>query len=370
MKIIWKANAYTVPLQKIRTMSKIHNFSAGPAILPQVSIDAAIGALKNFSGTGLSLIEVSHRSKEFVAVMDEAQAIVKELMALDDDYAVMYLQGGASTQFLMLAMNCMNTKAGYLNTGTWAKKAIKEAQSFGEVSILGTSEDKNFNYIPKGYDIPSDLDYFHVTSNNTICGTQIHDFPKSNVPLICDMSSDIFSRKLDYTQFDLIYAGAQKNIGPAGATLVVVKKDLLGKVNRSLPTMLNYQTHIDKGSMFNTPPVFSVYVILQTLKWIKESGIDRIQTDNNSKASLLYDEIDRNPLFKGTAAKEDRSNMNVTFVLEDDSMNDSFLSAASAANISGIKGHRSVGGFRASMYNALGLDSVESLVRVMKNFKA
>jgi len=351
-------------------MSKIHNFSAGPAILPQEAIDAAVAALQNFDNTGLSLIEVSHRGKEFVAVMDEAQAIVKELMGLGENYEVLYLQGGASTQFLMVAMNCLNSKAGYLDTGTWANKAIKEAKLFGEVNVLGSSKDKNYSYIPKGYEIPADLDYFHVTSNNTICGTQIQEFPECNVPLICDMSSDIFSRSLDYSQFDLIYAGAQKNMGPAGATLVVVKKDLLGKVSRVLPTMLNYQTHIDKGSMFNTPPVFSIYVILQTLKWVKKLGIEKVEEVNNAKAKLLYDEIDRNELFLGTAAREDRSKMNVTFILADDSKNADFLAAAAEANISGIKGHRSVGGFRASMYNALGLDSVEALVDVMKNFKA
>ena len=350
-------------------MKKVHNFSAGPAILPQEVIQNCADALINFSGTNLSLIEVSHRGKEFVAVMDEAQALVKKIMKLDDSYEVLYLQGGASTQFLMTAMNLLNNKAAYINTGTWATKAIKEAKHFGQVDVLGSSEDKNFSYIPKDYTISEDYNYFHCTSNNTISGTQMQDFPDCPVPMVCDMSSDIFSRQIDFSRFDLIYAGAQKNMGPAGTTLVVVKKDILGKVERYIPTMLDYNTHISKGSMFNTPSVFAVYGCMQTLRWIDKQGLDEIEKINETKASLLYNEIDNNPLFEGTATTEDRSRMNVTFILKDYNKDEAFLKACADANISGIKGHRSVGGFRASMYNALGLDSVQALVEVMKNFK-
>jgi len=350
-------------------MSKIHNFSAGPAILPQEVIQNCADAILNFAGTNLSLIEVSHRSKEYVAVMDEARSLVKKIMKLDDSYEVVYLQGGASTQFLMTVMNLLETKAAYTNTGTWAKKAIKEAKAFGTVDVLGSSEDQNFNFIPKDYTITEEYDYFHCTSNNTICGTQMQSFPDCPTSLVCDMSSDIFSRQLDFSQFDLIYAGAQKNMGPAGTTLVVVKKSILGKVSRHIPTMLDYTTHISKDSMFNAPSVFAVYGCLQTLKWIDKQGLQHIEKANTEKADLLYNEIDSNPLFEGTAATEDRSKMNVTFVLKDDSRNNDFLNACADANISGIKGHRSVGGFRASMYNALGLDSVQVLVNVIKNFK-
>lgn len=350
-------------------MSKVHNFSAGPAVLPQEVIKNCSDALLNFKGTNLSLIEVSHRGKEFVEVMDQAQSLVKKIMKLGDDYEVLYLQGGASTQFLMVAMNLLEKKAAYLNTGTWAGNAIKEAKMFGTVDILGSSENKNFSYIPKDYTISSDYDYFHCTSNNTISGTQMKSFPSCPVPLVCDMSSDIFSKELDFKQFDLIYAGAQKNMGPAGTTLVVIKKEILGKVTRQLPTMLNYNTHISKGSMFNTPSVFAVFGCNETLKWIDKQGLANIERINNEKAELLYNEIDNNDLFKGTTAVEDRSYMNVTFVLNDDSFNEAFLNAAKEANINGIKGHRSVGGFRASMYNALGKDSVEALVNVMQTFK-
>ena len=350
-------------------MKQIHNFSAGPAILPQEVIQNCSEALQNFSGTNLSLIEVSHRSKEFVDVMDEAQLLVKKLMNIGDDYEVMYLQGGASTQFLMVAMNLLETKAAYLNTGTWSAKAIKEAKHYGAIKELASSADKNFNYIPKDFSIGSDYDYFHCTSNNTIFGTQLHDFPSSPVPMICDMSSDIFSRKIDFSAFSLIYAGAQKNMGPAGTTLVVVKKEILDKVSRYIPTMLNYKTHIDKGSMFNTPSVFAVYGCLQTLKWIDSQGLEEIENYNNQKADLIYSEIDQNDLFEGTTAREDRSKMNATFILKDEGLNESFLNACNEANISGIKGHRSVGGFRASMYNAMRLESVQVLVDVMRNFK-
>ena len=350
-------------------MKQIHNFSAGPAILPLEVIQNCTEALQNFSGTNLSLIEVSHRSKEFVDVMDEAQRLVKKLMNIGDDYEVMYLQGGASTQFLMVGMNLLETKAAYLNTGTWSTKAIKEAKHYGAIKELASSADRNFNYIPKDFAIGSDYDYFHCTSNNTIFGTQLHDFPGSPVPMICDMSSDIFSRKIDFSAFSLIYAGAQKNMGPAGTTLVVVKKEILDKVSRYIPTMLNYKTHIDKGSMFNTPSVFAVYGCLQTLKWIDSQGLEKIENYNNQKADLIYSEIDQNDLFEGTTAIEDRSKMNATFILKDERLNDSFLNACNEANISGIKGHRSVGGFRASMYNAMRVESVQVLVDVMRNFK-
>jgi phosphoserine aminotransferase len=349
-------------------MSKIHNFSAGPAILPQEVIQNCSDAILNFAGTNMSLIEVSHRSKEFVAVMDEARSLVKKIMKLGDDYEVMYLQGGASMQFVMAAMNLLETKAAYTKTGTWAKNAIKEAQAFGKVDVLGSSEDKNFSYIPKDFVISEDYDYFHCTSNNTISGTQMQTFPVCPTSLVCDMSSDIFSRDLDFSQFDLIYAGAQKNMGPAGTTLVVVKKSILGKVTRHIPTILTYQTHIDKESMFNTPSVFAVYGCLQTLKWIDKQGLSNIEKINTDKANLLYNAIDGNDSFEGTTATEDRSKMNVTFVLKDDSKNAAFLDACAEAKINGIKGHRSVGGFRASMYNALGLDSVQALVDVMNKF--
>ena len=350
-------------------MSKVHNFSAGPAILPQEVIDNCAKALLNFEGTNLSLIEVSHRGKEFVAVIEQARSLVKKIMNLDDAYEVIYLQGGASSQFLMVAMNLLEVKAAYTNTGTWSTKAIKEATSLGNVEVLGSSEGKNFNFIPKDYSISSDYDYFHCTSNNTIFGTQMQSFPSSDVPVVCDMSSDIFSRELDFTKFDLIYAGAQKNMGPAGTTLVVIKKSLLGKVTRKIPTMLDYTTHISKDSMFNTPSVFAVYGCYETLKWIDKQGLAEIEQKNTAKADLLYGEIDSNEMFEGTAAKEDRSKMNATFILKDESRSDDFLKACNDANINGIKGHRSVGGFRASMYNALEIDSVQVLVDIMRNFK-
>lgn len=350
-------------------MKQIHNFSAGPAILPQEVIQNCSDALQNFSGTNLSLIEVSHRSKEFVNVMDEAQSLVKKLMNIGDDYEVMYLQGGASSQFLMVAMNLLETKAAYLNTGTWSTKAIKEAKHYGAINELASSADKNFNYIPKDYTIGSDNDYFHCTSNNTIFGTQMQNFPDSPVPMICDMSSDIFSRKIDFSAFSLIYAGAQKNMGPAGTTLVVVKKEILNQVSRHIPTMLDYNTHINKGSMFNTPSVFAVYGCLQTLKWIDGQGLEEIENYNHLKADLIYSEIDQNDMFEGTTAIEDRSIMNATFVLKEERLNDAFLNACNEANISGLKGHRSVGGFRASMYNAMRIESVKVLVDVMRNFK-
>lgn len=350
-------------------MNQKHNFSAGPAILPTESINAGIEALSNFEGTGLSILEVSHRGKEFVNIMSEAKKIVLELLKLDDRYEVLYLQGGASTQFLMVAMNLLNKKAAYVDTGTWSSKAIKEAKLFGDVEVIASSADKKYTYIPTINNVPKDADYLHFTSNNTIYGTQFQNFPTSSIPLVCDMSSDIFSREFDASAFDLIYAGAQKNLGPAGATLVIIKKEILGKVERKIPTILNYQTHIDKESMFNTPPVFSVFVVYQTLKWIKKIGIAEIERRNNAKAGAVYAEIDRNPLFIGAVNKADRSKMNVTFLLNDETKSEAFLKACSEANISGLKGHRSVGGFRASLYNALPIESVNVLVGVMKNFK-
>lgn len=350
---------------------KKHNFSAGPCILPESVIEKAAAAVLNFNNDNLSLIEISHRSKPFVDVMDKARSLALELLGLENKgYQSLYLQGGASLQFLMVAYNLLNKKAAYLDTGTWANNAIKEAKNFGEVAVVASSKDLNYSYIPKNYSIPTDADYFHVTSNNTIFGTQMKEFPETEVPLICDMSSDIFSRQLDFSKFELIYAGAQKNMGPAGATLVVVKEELLGKVSRVIPSILDYQVHISKESMYNTPPVFSVYVSLLTLEWLKNlGGIPFIETVNNQKAALLYDEIDRNPWFVGFAAKEDRSIMNPTFNLVDESLKSTFDALWKEANISGINGHRSVGGYRASMYNALPLYSVQALVDVMQELE-
>jgi phosphoserine aminotransferase len=350
---------------------KKHNFSAGPCILPETVLEKAAAAVLNFNDDNLSLIEISHRSKPFVEVMEKARKLALELLGLENKgYQALYLQGGASMQFLMVAYNLLNKKAAYLDTGTWANNAIKEAKNFGEVAVVASSKDLNYSYIPKNYSIPTDADYFHVTSNNTIFGTQMKEFPETDVPLICDMSSDIFSRQLDFSKFELIYAGAQKNMGPAGATLVVVKEELLGKVSRVIPSILDYQVHISKESMYNTPPVFSVYVSLLTLEWLKNlGGIPFIETVNNQKAALLYDEIDRNPLFVGFAAKEDRSIMNPTFNLVDESLKSTFDALWKEANISGINGHRSVGGYRASMYNALPLYSVQALVDVMQELE-
>lgn len=354
-------------------MSKIHNFSAGPAILPQAAIDASVEALQNFAGTGLSLLEVSHRSKEYEAVVEEACQLVKDILGLNDDYAVVFLQGGASLQFDMLPMNFLgeNETAAYINSGVWAGRAIKEAKMFGNVSVLASSEDKNFSYLPKDYTIPSDAKYFHCTSNNTIYGTEMFDFPETNgVPLVCDMSSDIFSRPFDATKFDMIYAGAQKNMGPAGTTLIIIKKSFLEKrTSRKIPTMLDYKIHIDNGSMYNTPSVFAIFVCMHTLRWIKGMGLEAMEARNKEKADLLYAEIDRNSLFVGTVAQEDRSRMNVNFVLNDKSMEDEFLKLCKARNLSGLKGHRSVGGLRASLYNALELESVQALVDTMKEFE-
>jgi phosphoserine aminotransferase len=352
---------------------KKHNFYAGPSILPQFTIEQTIKAIENFSDTGLSVLEISHRSKEFVAVMDEAQQLFKELLNIPDGYSVLFLQGGASSQFALIPYNLLGKKAAYLNTGTWSNKAIKEAKAFGEVDVVADSSDKGFNYIPKNYNIPTDADYFHITTNNTIAGTEIHTDIDSPIPLVADMSSDIFSRPVDVSKYAMIYGGAQKNLGPAGATFVIIKNDILGKVDRHIPTMFNYQTHIDKGSMFNTPPVLAIFSALQTLKWLKNNGgIKGAQKRNIEKANLLYTEIDRNKLFTAAVPnKEDRSLMNITFIMNDayKQHEQAFLDLADKHGIMGIKGHRSVGGFRASTYNALPIESVAVLVQVMKDFE-
>lgn len=353
-------------------MAKVHNFSAGPGILPQEVLKYASEACINFDNLNLSLLEISHRSKNYEKVMNDARAIVKELFEVGDDYEVLYLGGGASMQFAMVPYNFLrdNGTAAYVNTGVWASKAIKEAKIIGNTKIIASSEDKKYTYIPKGYEIPSDADYLHLTSNNTIYGTQIKNFPKSNIPLICDMSSDIFSRKVNAKDFTLIYAGAQKNMGAAGNTMVMVKKDALGKTGRKMLSMLDYQVHVKGGSMYNTPPVFSIYVTLLTLQWLKKNGgISWIEKVNQQKADLLYNEIDRNPMFFGTTAKEDRSNMNACFLLHDAALEPEFDALWKEANISGIRGHRDVGGYRASLYNALPLESVQVLVDVMKDFE-
>ena len=351
---------------------KIHNFSAGPSILPQEVLKKASEAVIDFNNMGLSLLEISHRSKQFVDVMENARALALELMGLQGKgYQALFLQGGASMQFVMAAQNLLEKRAGYLNTGTWSTNAIKEAKIYGEIVEIASSKDAGFNYIPKGYSIPSDYDYFHCTSNNTIFGTQMHKFPKSPIPMVCDMSSDIFSRELDFSKFDLIYAGAQKNMGPAGTTLVVVKEDVLGKVSRKMPAILNYQENISKESMYNTPPVYAVYISMLTMEWLKNlGGIKAMEKANEMKARVLYSEIDLNPLFKGYAVKEDRSMMNATFTLGNDKLKETFESMLKEAGISGLSGHRSVGGYRASMYNALPLDSVKALVEVMSELEA
>jgi phosphoserine aminotransferase len=350
---------------------KKHNFSAGPCVLPQEVLLKASEAIMDFNGSGLSLIEVSHRGKDFVEVMEKARALALELLDLEGKgYKALFLQGGASLEFLMVAYNLLETKAGYLNTGTWSNKAIKEARLFGEIIEVGSSKDENFKYIPKGYSVPKGLDYLHLTSNNTIFGTQLKKFPKVECPLVCDMSSDIFSRQLDFAQFDMIYAGAQKNMGPAGTTLVIVKEDILGKVSRKIPAMLDYQVHISKDSMFNTPSVFAVYTSMLTMEWLKNlGGVSAIEEINDKKAQLLYSEIDLNPVFNGFAKKEDRSNMNATFNLSDDRLKETFDTMWKEAGINGLNGHRSVGGYRASMYNALSLESVGTLVDIMSEME-
>jgi len=350
---------------------KKHNFGAGPGILPAEAIKRSGEALVNFNGSGLSILEISHRSKDFEAVLQHAKALVKELLQVPDTHSILFVQGGASTQFAMVPMNLLpvNGTAAYVDSGVWAAKAVKEAKMMGNTVVVASSKDKNYSYIPKGFSVPEDAAYLHITSNNTIYGTQMHSFPKSKVPVVCDMSSDIFSKPVNVADFDLIYAGAQKNMGPAGVTLVIVRNECLGKSGRTIPTMLNYQTHIDGDSLYNTPPVFAIYVCMATLDWLKSiGGVSAIQKINQQKADLLYSEIDNNPLFTGTCAVEDRSWMNVCFLLTKPEMEESFMNATKEAGIIGIKGHRSVGGFRASMYNALPLESVEVLVQVMKEF--
>ena len=353
-------------------MKKVHNFTAGPCALPQVAIDKAIEALKDFKGTGIPVISISHRTKEWEAVMDECRALWKELLNIPDTHEVVFLGGGASMGFLYVAMNFLENKAGYLETGVWAKKALKEAKGLGNAYAVASSAETVFNYIPKGYEIPADLDYFHITSNNTIYGTEIKEDMVCPVPQIADMSSDIMSRPVDVSKYAMIYGGAQKNVGPAGVAFFIVRKDLLGKVSRYIPTMLDLRTHIDGGSMFNTPPVFAIYVMNETLRWLKEmGGVEAIQKINQEKAALLYAEIDRNPLFRGTAAVEDRSLMNVCFVMAEgyEHLQDEFMAFAKERGMTGIKGHRSVGGFRASIYNACPVESVQALVDCMKEFE-
>ena len=353
-------------------MKKVHNFNAVPCILPDQAIENSIEALKDFKGTGMSVIEVSHRSKEWSAVMDECRALWKELLNIPDTHEVLFLGGGASMQFLYVAMNFLEKKAGYLETGVWAKKALKEAKGLGDAYAVASSADKTYCYIPKGYEIPSDLDYFHITTNITIYGTEIRYDMDCPVPLIADMSSDIMSRPVDVSKYALIYGGAQKNVGPAGVAFAIVRKDALGKVSRYIPTMLDYRTHIDGGSMFNTPPVFPIFVMKETLRWLKErGGVEAINKINVEKAAMLYEEIDRNRLFRGTAAEEDRSIMNVCFVMAPgyEELQDEFLEFAKGKGMVGIKGHRSVGGFRASIYNACPAESVKALVECMQEFE-
>lgn len=351
---------------------KVYNFGAGPSILPQEVMKATAEACTEFQGMGLSLMEISHRTKEFQAVMDEAQALFKELLSIPEGYSVLFVGGGASLEFCMVPYNLLEKKAAYLNTGVWAKKALKEAKLFGEVVEVASSADANYTFIPKDYEIPSDADYFHITTNNTIYGTELHEDLDSPVPLVADMSSDIFSRPIDVSKYGMIYGGAQKNLSMAGVTFVIVKDDLLGKVSRPIPTMLDYRTHVDKGSMFNTPPVVPIYCALQTLKWIKaQGGVVEMKRRAEERAEILYAEIDRNKMFKGTAAKEDRSLMNICFVMNDEykELESEFLKFAQSKGMSGIKGHRSVGGFRASCYNAMPVEGVKAFVECMKEFE-
>ncbi len=351
-------------------MSKVHNFSAGPCILPREVLNEAARAVINFDNLNLSLLEISHRSKSYVRVMEDARAMVREMLDVPSGYTVLFLQGGASMGFLMTAFNLLpeGGKAAYINTGTWASKAIKEAKRLGTVDVVASSEDRNFSYIPKNYEVPADAAYLHFTSNNTIFGTQYKVFPETGIPLVCDMSSDIFSRKINVADFDLIYAGAQKNLGPAGATLYIVKESVFNRSGRDIPAMLDFAVHHAKDSMFNTPPVYSVYVAMLNLRHMLDNGgLDHYQKLAEERAALLYDAIDSSPLFEGTADKEDRSNMNATFVLKDDSLKERFDNLWQSAGISGLKGHRSVGGYRASMYNALPLESVEVLVKCIND---
>lgn len=352
---------------------KKYNFGAGPSILPQEVMKATADACVEFGDTGLSLMEISHRTPDFQSVMDEAQALFKELLNIPEGYSVLFVGGGASTQFCMVPFNLLEHKAAYLNTGVWAKKALKEAKLFGETIEVASSADANYTFIPKDYVIPADADYFHITTNNTIYGTELRKDLDSPVPLVADMSSDIFSRPIDVSKYGLIYGGAQKNLSMAGVTFVIVKNDLLGKVSRAIPTMLDYRTHVDKGSMFNTPPVVPIYCAMQNLRWIKaQGGVEEMERRAIARAELLYGEIDRNSLFKGTAVKEDRSLMNICFVMNDEykDLEAEFLAFAKSKGMQGIKGHRSVGGFRASCYNAMSIEGVQALVACMQEFES
>ncbi|WP_300722464.1 3-phosphoserine/phosphohydroxythreonine transaminase [uncultured Alistipes sp.] len=352
---------------------KKHNFNAGPSILADEVIEKAAKAVLDFNGTGLSVLSISHRSKDFDAVMEEADRLFRELLSIPDNYKIIYLGGGASTLFYEVAANFLGKKAGYVNTGVWSKKAIKEAKRYGEVEVVATSEDRNFTYIPKGFAIPADLDYLHITSNNTIYGTEYHEDIDSPVPLIADMSSDILSRPVDVSKYAMIYGGAQKNLAPAGVAFAIIREDMLDRIVRDLPTMVSFRTHVENNSMFNTPPVFPIYVLMETLRWLKSiGGVEEIYRRNREKAALLYEEIDRNPLFRGTVEKEDRSLMNICFVMADgyEELAPEFMEEAKARGIVGIKGHRLVGGFRASCYNALPIESVRVLVECMQEFAA
>jgi phosphoserine aminotransferase len=352
-------------------MKKI-NFSAGPAILPQSVIEQASAAILNYNGSGLSLIEVSHRGKDFIQTMDHAINLTRELLGVGDEFEVLFLQGGASMQFYQVPLNLLNDgeTAGYINTGTWSKKAIKEAKIVGNVKVLASSEEKNFSYIPKGFEIPSDLKYLHYTSNNTIFGTQFQSLPETDVKLVSDMSSDIFSRPIDINKYDLIYAGAQKNIGPAGVTLVIIRKEALNKISKNLPSMLDYRVHAENGSMFNTPPVFAVYTTMLTLQWIKDNGgLTAMANHNEAKSKLLYDVLDQSTLFVGHSEVEDRSHMNVTFNISKPELEDTFFAECKTAGLDGLKGHRSVGGFRASIYNAMNIEGIQILADIMKEFE-
>jgi len=349
----------------------VHNFNSGPSVLPKEVFEQASNAIIDFNNSGLSILEIGHRTSLFQEVLDEAIASAKELMRLDDEHEVLFLHGGASTQFFQVPMNLLNENetAAYLDCGTWGTKAIKEAKIFGNVDVIASSKDKNYTYIPKNYTIPSTAKYFHYTTNNTIEGTQMHAIPETNVPLVADMSSDILSTTIDFNKFSLIYAGAQKNIGAAGVNLVIIKKDILGKVTRKLPSMMDYRIHIENGSMLNTPPVFAVYVCMLTLRWLKQrGGISAIEKINDVKANLLYNTLDSLPVFRPKVAKEDRSKMNVVFVIDSEVLEKEFLAECKANGMVGIKGHRTVGGFRASLYNALPLESVQSLTDLMKDF--
>jgi phosphoserine aminotransferase len=355
---------------------KKYNFNAGPCVLPREAVESAIEAIRDFDGTGIGILEISHRTPGWERVMAETEQLWRELLNIPEEYAVLFLGGGASTQFFEVPANLMKTKAAYLQTGVWAKKAIKEAKFYGDVEVVASSEDKNYTYVPKGYTIPKDADYFHITTNNTIYGTEIHEDIDSPVTLVADMSSDIMSRPVDIKKYGLIYGGAQKNVGPAGVTFVIVRKDLLGSSERKLQTMVNYATHIGAeardNSMFNTPPVFPIFVMHETLKWVKKlGGVEAMYKINKEKAELLYNEIDRNKLFKGTAEKADRSLMNICFVMAEgyEHLEKDFMEFAKAAGMVGIKGHRSVGGFRASCYNACPVESVKALVACMQEFE-